>query len=124
MGVSYTKRIFMKYSTLAFILIILITSCSSTPLPDRSIASLEETSNPTYPIYAAKNGIEGYVKMSFDISENGEPINIRVLKSVPEKIFDKAAIKALSNWRYAPKTKNGQAVTQQNLKVQLDFNMG
>ncbi len=62
--------------------------------------------------------------MHFDISETGQPINIKVLKSVPENIFDKAAIKALSNWRYAPKLENGKTVLRKGLTVQLDFTMG
>lgn len=114
----------MKHSTLALISLVFITACSSTPLPERSNAALQETANPTYPIHAARNNIEGYVQMSFDISESGVPINIKVLKSVPKKIFNKAAIKALSKWRYAPKVENGKAVVQQNLTVQLDFKMG
>ncbi|AZG36329.1 MULTISPECIES: energy transducer TonB [Shewanella] len=114
----------MKYSTLALISLVFITACSSTPLPDRSNAALKETANPTYPIHAARNKIEGYVQMSFDISEKGDPINIKVLKSVPEQTFDKAAISALSNWKYAPKVENGKAVVQQNMTVRLDFKMG
>ena len=113
----------MTHATLVFISLILISSCSSTPLPDRSNASLLETENPTYPIHAARNKIGGFVKMSFDISESGEPINIKVLKSAPERIFLKAAIKALSNWKYAPKVENGKAVVQQDLTVRLDFKM-
>jgi len=114
----------MKYSILALISLVFITACSSISLPDRSNALLHERANPSYPIHAARNNIEGYVKMSFDINESGEPINIKVLKSVPEQTFDKAAISALSNWRYAPKVENGKAIVQQNLTVQLDFNMG
>ena len=114
----------MKHSILALISLVLFMGCSSTPLPERSNAALQETANPTYPIYAARNKIEGYVQMSFDISESGNPINIKVQKSVPEQIFDKAAIKALSNWKYAPKVVNGVPVEQKDLEVRLDFKLG
>lgn len=114
----------MKYSILTSLSFVLFMGCSSTPQPERPHAVLQETANPTYPIHAVRNRIEGYVQMSFDINENGEPVNIHVLKSVPEHIFDKAAIKALSNWKYAPKAENGVAVMQKNLQVQLDFKLG
>ncbi|MGA4607244.1 energy transducer TonB [Pseudoalteromonas maricaloris] len=114
----------MKYSIVVSLAIVLLMGCASKPLPDRANAALQETANPTYPAYAARNRIEGYVQMSFDISESGKPINIQVLKSVPEQVFDKAAIKALSNWKYAPKVENGVAVIQKDLKVQLDFTLG
>lgn len=61
--------------------------CSSTPLPDRSNAALQETANPTYPIHAARNRIEGYVQMSFDISESGDPINIKIIKADSRKKY-------------------------------------
>jgi protein TonB len=114
----------MKHSILALIPLVLFVGCSSTPLPERSNAALQETANPTYPIHAARNNIEGYVQMSLDISESGNPVNIKVLKSEPEQIFDKAAVKALSNWKYAPKVVNGVAVVQKDLEVRLDFKLG
>ncbi|MDC2891234.1 energy transducer TonB [Psychrosphaera algicola] len=113
----------MKYLTLASISLFLIIGCSSTPLPDRASARLQETANPTFPSDAARNGIEGFVQMSFDLSTDGEPTNIKVVKSVPKLIFDKAAIRALSKWRYAPKIVNGKAVMQKGLTVQLDFKL-
>ena len=79
---------------------------------------------PKHAIHAARNRIEGYVQMNFDISESGDPINIKVIKSVPEQVFDKAAVKALSNWKYAPKVVDGIAVKQKNLEVRLDFKLG
>lgn len=114
----------MKHSILVLISLVLVMGCTSTALSERPDAALQETANPTYPIDAARNRIEGYVRMSFDISESGEPVNIKVIKSVPEQVFDKAAIKALSKWKYAPKVVNGVAVIQKGLKVQLDFKLG
>ncbi|ASD66253.1 hypothetical protein B1L02_03855 [Pseudoalteromonas piscicida] len=62
--------------------------------------------------------------LAWKVRASKKPINIKVLKSVPEQVFDKAAIKALSNWKYAPKVENGVAVIQKDLKVQLDFTLG
>ncbi|MEK0159236.1 TonB family protein [Pseudoalteromonas piscicida] len=64
------------------------------------------------------------ITLAWKVRASKKPINIKVLKSVPEQVFDKAAIKALSNWKYAPKVENGVAVIQKDLKVQLDFTLG
>mgnify|MGYP001627400558 CR=1 FL=1 len=73
---------------------------------------------PRYPLAAAQNKIEGYVVAQFDISAEGQVQNIKILKSVPEQVFDKESVHALEQWQYA-KTMAGQ----QGVKVQLDFVM-
>lgn len=73
---------------------------------------------PRYPLEAAQNKIEGYVVAQFDISTEGKVQNIKILKSVPEQVFDKESVRALEQWTYA-KTMGGQ----QGVKVQLDFAM-
>ena len=86
--------------------------------------SLEpETCDDGHPLIALQRNLEGSVLLKFDISAEGKPVNIRVLKSNPEKIFDNSAICALSKWTYKPKVVDGVAVIQKNLKVQLDFKL-
>lgn len=79
--------------------------------------------SPKYPSAAVKNGIEGWVKLAFDINSLGEVINVKVLDAAPKRIFDKAAKRALKKWKYKAKYINGEQVNQQNLSVQLDFNL-
>jgi protein TonB len=79
--------------------------------------------NPKYPMSALRNGIQGWVKLAFDISEIGEVINVKVLDSKPKRVFDKAAKQALRKWKYRAKSVDGKQVQQQNFTVQLDFNM-
>jgi protein TonB len=78
---------------------------------------------PKYPILAAKNGIEGWVKLTFTINKLGEVTQIKVLDSSPKRIFDKAAKQALKKWKYRAKKENGRIIEQKNLLIQLDFNM-
>jgi len=79
--------------------------------------------NPKYPIGAARDGIEGWVVLAFDINAIGEVVNISIVESQPKRIFDKAARQALKKWKYRAKSVDGNAVTQQNFTVQLDFTM-
>jgi len=78
---------------------------------------------PKYPIKAATNGIEGWVKLSFNINPLGEVTNIKVLDSDPRRIFDKAAKSALKKWKYKAKRVGGKSLEQKNITVQLDFKM-
>jgi len=79
--------------------------------------------NPKYPIDASRDGIEGWVKVGFDIGTLGEVINVRILDSEPKRIFNKSAKQAVKKWKYRPKMIEGKPVTQQNFSVQLDFKM-
>jgi len=79
--------------------------------------------NPKYPIDALRNGIQGWVKLAFDISDIGQVINVKVIDSQPKRVFDKAARQALRKWKYRAKSIDGKQVQQQNFTVQLDFNM-
>jgi len=64
-----------------------------------------------------------WVEMSFDISELGQPTNIKVIKSTHKGLLDKAAIRALEKWKYKPKIVDGVAVVQKDLKVRLQFDI-
>ena len=64
--------------------------------------------NPTYPIPAARNNIEGFVTLSFNISEVGKPMNIQIVNAKPRGYFEKSARRALKKWKYDPQSlKNG-----------------
>ena len=78
---------------------------------------------PVYPRRAALRNIEGFVILQFDITEIGTTDNITVIQASPPQIFNSSAIQALKKWKYKPKIENGKAVRQNNLKVQLDFNL-
>lgn len=78
---------------------------------------------PSYPATAARDGIEGWVKLSFSISPSGEVVDAQVIESEPSKVFDREALKALKRWKYRPQLQNGVAVTQSGQIVVLDFTL-
>ena len=77
--------------------------------------------NPSYPIGALRDNVEGYVTLSFDISEIGRPTNVRVIDAKPRGYFEKSARKALKKWKFDPKmVKNGFGSQQVTLAFQLE----
>lgn len=78
---------------------------------------------PKYPIQAARDGKEGWVKLSFSINEIGGVDDVEVIDAEPKRIFDKEAKRALRKWKYKPKVVDGKPMKQTGLTVQLDFKM-
>lgn len=78
---------------------------------------------PKYPIQAARDGKEGWVRLSFTINEIGGVEDVEVIEAEPKRIFDKEAKRALRKWKYKPKVVDGKPEKQFGLTVQLDFKM-
>lgn len=79
---------------------------------------------PQYPERAQQRGIEGRVLVEFTISKSGSVKDAKVIAYEPSKIFNKAALKAVSQWKYNPKIENGQAVEQRGIRIAIPFILG
>jgi protein TonB len=77
---------------------------------------------PKYPKDARKNKVEGYVKVSRIINEDGCNININVIESQPEGVFDASMLKAIKYWRYSPALVNGEP-TKVKSTLRFDFKL-
>ncbi|MFC4654561.1 MULTISPECIES: energy transducer TonB [Rheinheimera] len=103
---------------------------ASTGLGDPSSAMMRDGDatpivriEPKYPVQAARDGIQGWVKMRFTILEDGSVGEVEVVDADPKRVFDREAIRALKRWKYTPKVVNGKAVQQPGIVVQLDFSL-
>lgn len=63
---------------------------------------------PVYPVIAQTAKVEGVVILEAIIDETGAVRDLRVLRSIP--LLDRAALDAVSRWRYIPTQLNGVAV--------------
>ena len=79
--------------------------------------------SPQYPIRAAEQGIEGWVELMFTISATGAVLDPVVTAARPARIFDRAAIRAVSRWKYNPKIEDGQALERPGVTVRLRFEL-
>ena len=78
---------------------------------------------PKYPVQAARDGKEGWVKLSFTINEVGGVDDVTVIEAQPKRVFDREAKRALRKWKYKPKIVDGKPEKQFGMKVQLDFKL-
>tara|TARA_B100001059_G_scaffold57050_1_gene52219 strand:- start:93546 stop:94127 length:582 start_codon:yes stop_codon:yes gene_type:complete len=78
---------------------------------------------PRFPVAALRDGISGWVKLSFSIDESGAVTDVQVLQAEPRGVFDREAVRALRRWKYQPQVIDGKAIRQTNLQVVLDFNV-
>ncbi len=79
---------------------------------------------PQYPERATQLGIEGRVLVEFTISKSGSVKDARVIAYEPSKIFNKAALKAVRQWKYNPKIENGKPVERPGIRVAFPFRLG
>jgi protein TonB len=67
---------------------------------------------PEYPVHEKIRGVTGKVDLQFGIERDGSVTDVRVLQSSPENVFDRVAINALKQWRFAAGGVAGQVYTQ------------
>lgn len=77
---------------------------------------------PQYPLRAANRGIEGWVQVEFVINEQGRVVNPIVVDAYPSSIFNRAAIRAISRWKFNPKVIAGEVVEQRAVQV-MEFKL-
>ncbi len=78
---------------------------------------------PEYPINARQNGIEGWAVVEFTVSAAGTVKDAVVVASEPGTVFDRAALSAVTKWKYNPKVVDGRPVERSGIKVRFDFEM-
>ncbi|MDE0840268.1 MAG: energy transducer TonB, partial [Kiritimatiellae bacterium] len=93
-----------------------IAEVDAEPFPIRS-------ANPIYPFRAKQRQIEGSVSLSFIVDAAGMVQDVAVTDSHPRMVFDQSALKAVSQWRFKPGSKDGAAVRvriHQTIRFTLD----
>ena len=79
--------------------------------------------SPIYPIRAANRGIEGWVEIEFTIDRDGGVILPRVVEAEPSAVFNRSALRAVSQWRYRPPMQDGRPVRREGVRVVIEFRL-
>lgn len=79
--------------------------------------------NPEYPPRELTRGVEGSVRVQFDVTAAGTVRNSIVVASEPRGVFDEAALEAIARWRYNPRIASGAAVERVGLQTLIRFTL-
>ncbi len=89
---------------------------------DQEAIPLMQTA-PAYPVDALTQGIEGWVKLTFDVDAAGFAKKIKVVSASHRKIFDREAKQALKKWKFKPGKRDGINTGLDNQSVTMQFNL-
>jgi periplasmic protein TonB len=89
---------------------------------DRDVIPLVRIA-PDYPPRALSRGLEGWVKVQFTITPTGTVKDAKVVDAMPKEIFDDAALKSISRWRYNPRVEGGVAVERVGVQTIIRFQL-
>lgn len=74
---------------------------------------------PVMPLRADKSG---HCQMTFDVSPEGSPFNVRA-SYCTERYFERASVKSVQGWKYLPRYVEGLAVTVSDVETKISFNL-
>ncbi|BCX89780.1 periplasmic protein TonB [Methylomarinovum tepidoasis] len=77
---------------------------------------------PRYPMRARMRRIEGWVKLEFTITPEGTVTDVKVVEAHPRGVFERAAIEAISRWKFKPLIVDGRPTAQRAVQV-LEFKL-
>ena len=78
-------------------------------VPATDLTALKSV-QPNYPAKALNNKIDGWVDVEFTVADNGKVKDVSVRATSIPGVFEDAAVKAVSQWRYKPVLRDGKPV--------------
>lgn len=63
----------------------------------------------------------GFSFMKFDIDDDGKPINIEIIHSWPEKMYNRSSIAAVKRWRYTPRVPEETDEQRKNIRTDIRY---
>jgi TonB family protein len=72
--------------------------------------TLQRSVQPVYPAKALANKLEGWVDLDFTVTEGGKVADVAVRTASTPGVFEDAAVKAVSQWRYQPMLRDARPV--------------
>ena len=78
--------------------------------------------HPEYPMIARKKGWQGRLVLNVRISENGDVLNINVVRTSGFKILDKTSVKTIKKWKFTP-ARLGKKNVEDYLNIPISFKL-
>jgi TonB family protein len=120
---SSYKRVFLVFGYALFAAVATAQEQTSAPAPENYVIAVPVYRQaPTYPMSALRRGREGWAKVSFIITEQGEVLEPMIEES-SDPDFDEPTLKAIEKWRYTPATVDGKPVEQSMVKTIIRYQL-
>jgi len=78
--------------------------------------------SPVYPARALSQGLEGTVVVEFDVTANGQVVNVTVLES-SNSLFERSAIQAAERFKFKPRVIDGVALDSYGIRNLFRFTL-
>lgn len=78
---------------------------------------------PQYPPAALTRAIEGWVLLEFTVNRAGFVVFPKIVKAVPPNIFEKAALRAVRQWKYKPYIIDGKPRDRAGVQTIIAFEL-
>lgn len=78
--------------------------------------------HPEYPVIARKKGWQGRLLLNVRISENGDVLNINILKTSGFKILDRTSVETIKEWKFTP-ARLGKNNVEGYLNIPISFKL-
>ena len=77
---------------------------------------------PIFPNRFLQGDVSGYCKIRFDVSPEGQPMNIQTTLCTNTKLKS-ATVKSVQKWKYSPRIQNGRPVSRSGLETTIRFDL-
>ncbi len=77
---------------------------------------------PAFPPDAVRKRVSGWVEVRFTVGPQGTVTAAEVLRAQPARMFDRAALEAVKQWKFEPALRNGQPVAAQRTQ-RIEFKL-
>lgn len=67
---------------------------------------------PEYPRGAERRNLEGVVSVRYNVTAEGSVADVEIVEATPAGVFDRAVLRALEQWQYAPAEETTEGVEQ------------
>ena len=95
----------------------------TSPAGNEVAVEIKKTPNLKYPRRAERLGVEGFVTVGFDLSAEGELIDLRVIESQPRLMFDKSALKFVKGMDFDVPEEDGNRILTSDIKFRVQFQL-
>ncbi len=110
-----SKRSIVGAIACLFVLSASAASAEDAPLPALSDSDLIPINRiePRFPREALMREISGRVRIAGTVARDGSVLEAHVVVSQPAGVFDRSALRAVRQWKFKPRIKDGQAVERE-----------